>query len=90
MLFKSLIKIIYDTLYRNFTDRNILYSKLFGFQLDNSTEHAIIQLYEQIYESLEQNKFTLLKTFDTVDHNILIEKLLHYGVNGNNLKWSER
>ena len=70
-----------------------MYSKQFGFQRNNSTEHAIIQLYDQICESFEQNKFTLgvfidfSKAFDTVDHKILIEKLLHYGVNGNNLKW---
>ena len=91
--YKILEKIMYNKLYRYFTEHNILYSKQFGFQRNNSTEHAIIQLYDQICESFEQNKFTLglfidfSKAFDTVDHKILIEKLLHYGVNGNNLKW---
>ena len=90
---KILEKIMYNKLYRYFTEHNILYSKQFGFQRNNSSEHAIIQLYDQICESFEQNKFTLgvfidfSKAFDTVDHKILIEKLLHYGVNGNNLKW---
>ena len=84
---------MYNKLYKYFTEHNILYSKQFGFQRNNSTEHVIIQLYDQICESFEQNKFTLgvfidfSKAFDTVDHNILIEKLLHYGVKGNNLKW---
>ena len=90
---KILEKIMYNKLYKYFTEHNILYSKQFGFQRNNSTEHAIIQLYDQICESFEQNKFTLgvfidfSKAFDTVDHHILIEKLLHYGVKGNNLKW---
>ena len=73
----------------------ILYCKQFGFQQSNSTEHAIIQLIDQISYSLEQNKFTLgvfidlSKAFDTVDHNILLNKLEFYGVKNSNLKWFE-
>ena len=29
------------------------------------------------------------KAFDTVNHNILINKLNHYGIRGNALKWLE-
>ena len=73
----------------------ILYCKQFGFQQSNSTEHAIIQLIDQISYSFEQNKFTLgvfidlSKAFDTVDHNILLNKLEFYGVKNSNLKWFE-
>ena len=31
----------------------------------------------------------LKKAFDTVDHAILIKKLKHYGIKGNNLRWFE-
>ena len=39
---------MYNKLYRYFTEHNILYSKTFGFQRNNSTLHAIIQLYVQM------------------------------------------
>ena len=34
-----------------------LYSELFGFQSDHSTEHAILQLTNQIHESFENNLY---------------------------------
>ena len=58
-------------------------------------EHVIIQLIDQINNNFENNEFTigvfidLSKAFDTVDHRILLKKLIHYGVNGNNIRWFE-
>ena len=74
-------------------NQNILYRKQFGFQQGHSTEHAILQLFDQINDNLEKNYFTLgvfidlSKAFDTVDHQILISKLKNYGIEGNNLNW---
>ena len=57
-------------------------SKQFSYQTGHSTDHAIIQLVELIYENVEENKYTLsvfidlAKAFDTVDHKILLRKMV--------------
>ena len=51
--------------------------KQFGFQKSHSTEYAIVLLVNQLYQSLDEIKFTLgvfidlRKAFDTADHKIL-------------------
>ena len=90
---KILERIIYNRLYKYLTDNNILYKKQFGFQTRHSTEHAIIQLVDQINSNFEKDQYTLgvfidlSKAFDTVDHKILIAKLENYGMKGINLLW---
>ena len=90
---KILERIMYKRLYNHLLNQNILYRKQFGFQQGHSTEHAILQLIDQINDNFEKNYFTLgvfidlSKAFDTVDHQILISKLKNYGIEGDNLNW---
>ena len=51
---KMLERIMYNRLQKYLNDQNILYDKQFGFQTGYSTEHAIAQLVDQIYEAFEK------------------------------------
>ena len=65
---------MYNRLYNNLLKNNILHSKQFGFQKGHSTEHAIIQLIDQINNNSENQELTisvfidLSKASDTVNH----------------------
>ena len=74
---------------------NILYEKQFGFRKCHSTSHAIITLVEIVSRALDSGKvivgvfLDLKKAFDTVDHEILLDKLNSYGINNNLHAWFE-
>ena len=90
---KILERIMYNRVYNYLNDNNLLFRKQFSFSKGHSTDHALIKLIDSIYDSFNQNKYSLgvfidlSKAFDTVDHNILIDKLNSYSIKNNSLEW---
>ena len=83
---------MYNRMYKFFSDNNLIYSLQFGFRQKYSTVHALISLTENIRNLDEGNIgcgifVNLQKTFDTVEHDILLSKFEHYSIHDLANEW---
>ena len=93
ILSKIFEKVVFIQVYDYFTENDLLYKSQYGFRKLHSTELAALEFTDKIVANLEQGKLPLAifldlsKAFDTIDHNILLDKLRFYGITGKALDW---
>ena len=82
--------IVHDRLFMYLENNNSFYKYQFGFRANHSTNHALTEITEQIRNACEKGcdvYLHLQKAFDTVNPNILLAKLKHYGIKGTSFDW---
>ena len=56
---KALERIMHNKVYNNLDSKGLLHEEQFGFQRNNSTEHAVLQLSRDITDAFEKGEYTL-------------------------------
>jgi retron-type reverse transcriptase len=79
---KILEKVFYNRILNYLNKNEILYANQYGFRKGHSIASALLDLYDKISEAIDKREVAVgvfldlsAKAFDTVNHNILFEKL---------------
>jgi hypothetical protein len=90
---KLLEKLFYNRLLCFINNNNVLHSNQFGFRKNKSTSLAVANVISSIINKVKNDKkvalvlLDLKKAFDFINHDLLINKLKHYGIRGLPQQW---
>ena len=90
---KILEKLMYNRLLSFLNKCKIINKNQFGFRNNRSTYMALLIMLENVRNALDNGECAIgvfldfQKAFDTVDHDILLNKLYNYGIRGIALEW---
>ena len=84
---------LFTTSYTHLSDNYLLFTGQSGFRLFHSVLTSFLECTNDWYLNLDKGQYTsvtfidLKKAFDTVDHQILLQKLRVYGLAGKEINW---
>lgn len=88
VLNKILEKLLATRIMNFLESSKLIYTHQYGFRRGCSTFTAASELVDQVYGAIDHKQISgvlfldLKKAFDTIDHNLLLQKISYYGLRG--------